>query len=228
MDRGRLSYGRLLPHCKMKYYKMKRLFTILSIVLAFASASFAQNYTHAQVNERINSVASKMKHLQCDFVQTKTISMLKSKVQSQGKMYYAQLSKLRWEYTSPYRYTFILNGQTVLLKNKKGNSQIDVNQSKMFKEITRIMMSSVLGTCVSNNRDFNVVLRGSGKNWEAVLTPKKSPMKQMFKTITVYFDMNKSMVSGVKMTEKNGDTTTIILKNVKINSAINANVFSLH
>ena len=78
-------------------------------------------------------------------------------------MYYAQPGKLRWEYTSPYRYTFILNGQTVLLKNTKGNSKIDVNQSKMFKEITRIMMSSVLGTCVSNNRDFNVVLR-QGEN----------------------------------------------------------------
>lgn len=207
---------------------MKRLFTILSIMLACASVSFAQNFTQAQVKERINSVASKMKSLQCDFVQTKTISMLKSKVVSYGKMYYTQPNKLRWEYTSPYRYTFIINGQNVLLKNTKGSSKIDVNQSKIFKEITRIMMSSVLGTCVSNNRDFNVVLHGNGKKWEAVLTPKKSPMKQMFKTIIVYFDMNKSMVSGVKMTEKNGDTTTITLKNVKVNSAINANMFSLH
>ena len=197
-------------------------------MLACASVSFAQNFTQAQVKERINSVASKMKSLQCDFVQTKTISMLKSKVVSYGKMYYTQPNKLRWEYTSPYRYTFIINGQNVLLKNTKGSSKIDVNQSKIFKEITRIMMSSVLGTCVSNNRDFNVVLHGNGKKWEAVLTPKKSPMKQMFKTIIVYFDMNKSMVSGVKMTEKNGDTTTITLKNVKVNSAINANMFSLH
>lgn len=228
MDRGRPYYGRLLPHCKMKRYKMKRFFTIISIALACASASFAQNYTQAQVKERINSVASKMKSLQCDFVQTKTISMLKSNLESQGKMYYAQPNKLRWEYTSPYSYTFIINGQTVLLKNMKGNSEIDVNQSKMFKEITRIMMSSVLGTCVSNNRDFNVVLRGNGKDWEAVLTPKKSPMKQMFETIIVYFDMNESIVSGVKMIEKSGDTTTIALKNVKVNSAIDANVFSIH
>lgn len=98
----------------------------------------------------------------------------------------------------------------------------------MFKEITRIMMSSVLGTCVSNNRDFNVTLQGSGNNWKAILKPKKNPMRQMFNTITVYFDMKASMVRGVRMVEKNGDTTDIVLKNAKVNTPVNAKVFNLH
>lgn len=147
---------------------------------------------------------------------------------SHGRMLYSKPNKLRWEYTAPYHYIFILNGQTVWMKNTQGSSKIDVAQSKMFKEITRIMMSSVLGTYVSNNRDFAVSLNGQGNNWKAILVPKKSPLKQMFKTITIYFDMRKSEVYGVKMIDKNGDATSIVLKNVEINTPVNAKNFSIH
>ncbi len=204
----------------------KIIFTLL--MLLTVTASFSQNYNQAQVRQRINSVAAHTNSMTCNFVQTKTLHMLKSKVVSRGNMYYSKPNKLRWEYTSPYHYIFILNGQTVWLKNSKGNSRINVAQSKMFKEITRIMMSSVLGTCVSNNRDFNVSLQGRGNSWQAVMTPKRNPMKQMFKQIIVYFDMAKSMVSSVKMIEKNGDTTLITLKNIRTNTPVNAKVFSLN
>lgn len=53
-------------------------------------------------------------------------------------------------------------------------------------------------------------------------------MRQMFNTITVYFDMKASMVRGVRMVEKNGDTTDIVLKNGQVNTPVNAKVFSLH
>ena len=36
------------------------------------------------------------------------------------------------------------------------------------------------------------------------------------------------MVRGVRMVEKNGDTTDIVLKNAKVNAHVNAKVFSLH
>lgn len=206
---------------------MKRYFYLL-ILMFLPLMVQAQKFTEAQVRQRINAVASDMNTMTCDFVQTKTVKMLRSNIVSRGVMYYGKSNKLRWEYTTPYKYTFILNGQTVWLKNTKGNSKIDVAQSKMFKEITRIMMSSVLGTCVSNNRDFKVSLQGNGNSWRAVMVPRKNPLKQMFSTITVYFDMQKSMVTAVRMVEKNGDTTNIKLTNMKVNTLVNAKVFSIH
>lgn len=206
---------------------MKRYFYLL-ILMFLPLIVQAQKFTETQVRQRINAVASGMNTMTCDFVQTKTVKMLRSNIVSRGVMYYGKPNKLRWEYTTPYKYTFILNGQTVWLKNTKGNSKIDVAQSKVFKEITRIMMSSVLGTCVSNNRDFKVSLQGNGNSWRAVMVPRKNPMKQMFSSITVYFDMQKSMVTAVRMVEKNGDTTNIKLTNVKVNTPVNAKVFSIH
>lgn len=198
------------------------------MMMLITTLAFSQNYTATQVRQRINKAAASMNSMSCDFVQTKTVKMLKREMVSYGKMYYGKSNKLRWEYTSPYKYIFILNDQTVWLKNSKGDNKINVAQSKMFKEITRIMMSSVLGTCVSNNKDFKVSLQGHGNSWQAVMTPLRNPMKQMFSQIIVYFDMGRSMVSNVKMVEKNGDTTFITLKNVRTNIPINAKIFSIH
>ena len=208
--------------------RMRNKIILLTLLLtAMVLSARAQNYTAAQVRQIINASTAKMRTLQCDFTQTKSLSMLKSKAVSRGHMYYSQPNKLRWEYTSPYTYTFVLNGQTVVMKNAKGRTSVSVAQSKMFKEVTRIMMSSVVGSCLSNNRDFRVSLQGQGNSWRALLTPKRNPMKQMFKTITVYFDMRKAMVSKVKMVEKNNDTTVITLQNAKTNGAINDKIFNL-
>ncbi len=200
----------------------------MTLLLLLTATVQAQNFTPAQVRQQVNKAAARMRSLTCDFVQTKNLRMLKSKIVSRGRMCYVQPDKLRWEYTSPYTYTFILNGQTVWMKNDRGSNRINVAQSKMFKEITRIMMSSVVGSCVSNSRDFNVTLQGQGNNWKALMTPKRNPMRQMFKTITVYFDVKRAMVVGVKMIEKNGDTTAIVLQNAKLNSPVNEKMFGLH
>ena len=186
----------------------KRILTIALLLLLTLSAG-AQSITEAQARRQINAAAARMRTLTCDFVQTKSLQMLKSKIVSKGKMYY-------------------VNNQSVWMKNDKGTNRINVSQSKMFKEITRIMMSSVVGSCVTDNRDFDVTLQGKDNNWKAMMKPKRNPMKQMFRTITVYFDLKRQMVIGVRMIEKNGDTTAIVLKNASINTPINEKVFSLH
>lgn len=206
--------------------KMKKIFALFIAILAFVGAS-AQNYSVAQVRQRINSMTAHINTMSCNFVQTKKLHMLKSSVSSRGKMYYSKPNRLRWEYTSPYRYQFVMNGQTVTMRNARGTSRADVAQSKVFKEITRIMMSSVVGSCVNDSRDFKVALQGGGNNWHAVLTPRRNPLRQMFSSIIVYFDIRRSTVTAVRMTERNGDTTTINLTNVRTNIPINASVFNL-
>ncbi len=180
-----------------------------------------------QVRQRINAVAAQTKTMECDFVQTKTVRMLNSKLVSKGKMYYQQASKLRWQYVTPYQYTFVLNGNQVRLKSHGRNDVINVAQNKMFKEITRIMMNSVLGKCVNNSRDFKVALSGSGNNWKAVMTPQSKTMKQMFRSIVVAFNLHRGMVSAVQLVERNGDKTVIVLKNIKTNQPIHADLFSI-
>ena len=120
---------------------MKRfLFLVLSVTCVFTL--FAQQLSDEQIKKKINQAATAMKTMQCDFVQTKNIKMLNDKLISKGKMYYQQGNKLRWEYTSPYQYAFILNNDKVLIKNNQRNDVVDVKQNKLFKEKADMVSSS--------------------------------------------------------------------------------------
>lgn len=207
---------------------MKRvLFFLMALCLCLLNLS-AQKVNEAKVKQQINAVASKMKTMQCDFVQTKYLKMLNDKMVSRGKMYYQQSNKLRWEYTYPYTYTFVLNGSRVLISKGKRNDVINVNQSKFFKEIARIMMNSVVGKCLTDSKDFKVSLTGASAEYMATLYPQQKQMKQMFQKIILHFNKQNSTVSKVELIEKKGDRTIIELKNVKSNAPINAKVFGIN
>lgn len=149
--------------------------------------------------------------IQADFIQTKTMKMLGDKIVSHGKMYHQQSDKLHWEYTSPYKYTFIMNGGKVLLMKNGRKDVIDTSKNKMFREIGRIMLSSV--TTKSRQKTMDL--------------PLSKQMKAMYKRIVLHFNQKTSLVERVVMYEKNGDTTDIELKNVTTNKTIPAAVFAV-
>ena len=206
----------------------KAIMVLIALCLSFMTVSAQQKVDEAKVKQQINAVASGMKTMQCDFVQTKYLKMLNDKMVSKGKMYYQQTNKLRWEYTSPYTYTFVLNGSSVLLSKGNRNDVINVNQSKFFKEIARIMMNSVVGKSLVDSKDFKVSLTGISTEYVATLIPQQKQMKQMFLKIVLHFNRQKSTVSMVELIEKKGDKTVIELKNVKVNTTVNAKVFDIH
>ena len=205
---------------------MKRYLLLLLVCLSVVSLS-AQTLNEAQIRQRVNQAAAAMKTMQCDFVQTKHLKMLNDVMVAQGKMYYQQRSKLRWEYTNPYAYTFVLNGDKVLLKNRQRNDVIDVNQNKMFREIVGVMMSSVVGNCLSDDKTFKTTIATTNGEWIATLVPKRKDMRQMFQKIVLHFNQQRAVVSCVEMVEKNGDKTVINLKNIRTNETINAAVFAV-
>ena len=203
---------------------MKRLLFLI-LILSHIIPLSAQQLTEEQIKQKVNQTASAMKTMQCDFVQTKHLKMLNNDFVSHGKMYYQQSNKLRWEYTSPYSYTFILNNDQVLLKNKQRNDLIDVKQNKLFREIVRIMMSSVVGNCLADDKNYNVSIATIGNEWVATLLPQRKDMKQMFPKLVLHFHAKKSVVNTVELYDKNGEKTIIELKNIRINETIHPHMF---
>ena len=207
---------------------MKKLLLILVVFCIATTTVSAQAVSEAKIRLQIEAAAASMKTMQCDFVQTKYLRMLNDKMVSRGKMYYQQSDKLRWEYTSPYAYAFVLNGSRVLISKGNRNDVINVNQSKFFKEIARIMMNSVVGKALNDKRDFKVCLSSSATEYVAVLYPQQKQMQQMFQKIVLHFNRQRAMVAKVELIEKRGDRTVIEMMNVKVNSPINAKVFTVN
>ena len=201
---------------------------VLFIMIGCTLTATAQPLDQAQVKQQIGRAASALNSMQCDFVQTKHLKILNEDMVSKGKMYYQQPDHLRWEYTTPYSYTFILNGSKVLLKNNKRNDVIDVNQNKLFKEIARIMMNTVVGTCLSDDKDFSVSIADSQTEWVATLRPVRKDMKQLFQKIVLHFNKDRKMVARVELIEKKGDKTLIELKNIRSNAPVQKSLFSVN
>ena len=178
--------------------------------------------------KQINDASAQMHSLECDFVQTKFLNILDDKMVSKGKMYYQQADKLRWEYITPYTYTFILNDNQVLLKNDNRSDIIDVNQNKIFKEIARMMMNSIVGNCLSDEKAFKTTVEVVGNDWVANLIPLKRDMKQMWNRLVLHINPDLKVVYKVEMHEPSGDYTVIDLINIKTNNSINAKVFDIN
>lgn len=206
---------------------IRKIILLLTLCLTFGGA-FAQNFNQAQALKEISAAAASIKTMQCDFVQTKSLKLLGDKMISKGQMWCEQPNMLRWQYNSPYTYTFILNNNKVAIKKGNHSDLIDVNKNKMFKEIARIMMNSVLGKVLTDKTDFKSSINQKDGFYIVTLSPQKKEMKQMFTSILLYYDIKLKLVTKVEMHEKNGDSTLIELKNIKKNTPINASQFKVN
>lgn len=221
VDRSGPDNDRMFFDSKMKY--------VLCIIISFliSLGCFAQGNSQ-QIISQISGATSKLTSMQCDFVQTKTVKMLNEKLVSKGRMYYQQPNRLRWEYMTPYTYTFVFNGRKVSLKKNNRNDVIDVNRNKMFKEIASIMMNSVIGTSLTDRKSFKTTVKDTPAEWVATLVPQSKELKQMFTSIVLHFNKEKSVVVKVEMFEKNGDMTVIALNNIIKNQKIDAKIFTVN
>ena len=210
---------------------MLRSFVILLTCLSALSVMGQTKLTseqEKQVLAKMDQSSNALRSLQCDFVQSKRMKILSKEMQSKGILYFKKPDKIRWQYTSPYDYTFIMNGDKVQIKSAKSTKNIDIQGNKIFRQITTIILNTVTGGGIMNSADFNVELYKSGNIYFAKMLPKKKEVKQVYSSIEVYFNSALTMVETIKMVEKSGEYTVVKLVAPKINATINESVFKVN
>lgn len=210
---------------------MKRTIVWIGFML-LALAGAAQTMTKAAPEQSkkmlaaVGKATSAVKTIQCDFTQVRQSAMLKEKMTSTGKMYFAE-QNLKWAYTSPNKYALIVRngGQEVLMQQDGKTRKADGQSGQLFKGIAQIVMGSVTGTALSENGDFTVEMYTQGSRWVAKLVPRQAKMKKMFTAIYLYFNDARNAVHKVEMKEANGDVTTITFSNLRLNEKVAESVF---
>ena len=191
----------------MKRYILSVVCCLLSVVLA------AQGLSEQNIIQKMTSAAEKIKTVQCNFTQTKQSKMLKGEQVSEGKMFCQQPDKLRWEYTSPRASTLVLEGAEARLL--KGNEQEAKN--KFIGSMARMIMNSVAGKCLTDNKTFQVTAKEVPSKYVATLVPLKKDMKRLYSKLVLHFDLKQETVTEIELYEKNGDRTLIELHDIRIN-----------
>ena len=205
-------------------------FSLCSIIIATSAQSCYTPATETQQKEmieRITQSSEQLKTLQCDFVQKKTISILSDEMISEGHMSFKQTDKLRWEYTKPYHYEFVMNGDKVMISSETTKNVIDVNSSKVFREISKIIVSGINGSGIFDNSKFTAQFMVGAKDNMVILTPKQKEIKQLFNKISLCFNKSDYSVNSVEIEELNEDKMFIEMKNKQINKELSDALFDI-
>lgn len=193
---------------------MKKLYLIGFLMLT-SIFSFAQS--NDEIMEMLTRQAASMQCMNCRFTQQKTMAMLTEPTVSEGLMNYNSPDKMRWEYTSPYSFALLVDGEKIT-KITDGNEEVlDAKSGRMYQGIVSIIMSSATGQKLFDKSMFDVAITDDGEFWKAEMKPKKHNMKRMFSMLTFYFAKSNNIINKVEMTEAGGDVTTIQFYDMKIN-----------
>jgi outer membrane lipoprotein-sorting protein len=210
----------------------KQILTIAAVFIFWAGSLSAQTGFKTTENptvllEKLAEVSKNTKSIKSDFVQYKHLSILENDIESRGVFIFAKPDKVRWEYSSPYPYLILMNGNEMTIKEGGKVQKFDTESNRIFKEINDLMVALLSGD-ILNNEEFDITIKENERQILAEMHPKKSELKQMLETVEMYFDKSNYEVSEIRMPEKSGDYTRILFKNRQSNVAVPNSKFLLH
>ena len=207
---------------------MKRV--LLLIVLAVMGVStYAQPQLSVsqsqEVMNQLSQAAASMQTMQCRFVQEKTSSMLAEPSVSEGVLLFSAPDKMRWEYTAPYPFALVVNGERIVKVTDGKTEVLEGNAGRMYQGIVSIVMGSASGKKLFDTSTFDVAIYDDGALWKAQMTPKRRDMKRMFSQLVFRFDKKTNGIDRVEFVGSNGDVTSIRFEEIKLNGVIGEDKF---
>ena len=178
-----------------------------------------------EVMAQLSQAAASMQSMQCRFVQEKTSTMLAEPSVSEGLMYFVAPDRLRWEYTTPYPFALVVNGERIVKVTDGKAEVLEGNANRMYQGIASIIMGSASGKKLFDTSSFDIVLYDDDAFWKAEMTPKRRDMKRMFSLLVFRFDKRTQGISRVEFMGANGDVTSIRFEDIKLNGVIGEEKF---
>lgn len=198
---------------------------IILLLVSLTTALFSQPTGYKPLNDQtvlrreLQQSASQLKTFKCQFTQEKTLTLLDEVLTSHGTIVFKQINKLRIEYTSPYKYLLVINGDKVYIKDDQSSNAFSAGNNHLFKTIQRIMMDCIRGT-ILDNKSFKYNIFIGDKYYLVEMMPLSKDLNQIFKSFRVYIDKKDHLVDKLEMLENTGDISLFKFKTKIINPNI--------
>ena len=193
--------------------------TMLCLVLAQLgwTDSFA---TIEAASRKVHSVAA-------EFTQTKHLKMLARPITSEGRLYYEEPGKFRWEYATPIK--------SVLIKDKRGVHRVTWRAGKYqpdaeakLRPVQMVLeqMEQWLHGDFSQATLFQSTLE-AGPPARVKLVPREKALGQFIQVVYVVLSSTPGVVDSIEIWEGPDAVTRIKLKNVKLNEKLPQQTFEV-
>lgn len=209
---------------------MNRLIFILFFLTALTAIAQQKQYSSAEVSaikKKVQETALQTRTIESDFVQEKEMSVMAEKITSRGKFFFKKDKMLRWEYMTPFPYLIIINKDQLLVRDENRENRINLQSSKVFREVNNIILGAVQGTLLNDTKNFSSAISDSHVYYLFILRPLNAKIKESVGEIWLYFNKTDFTVDKLEMHESSGDYTRITFLSKKTNQAIPDEKFTL-
>lgn len=176
--------------------------------------------------KKINEASAEISSITSEFIQKKHLDFLEEDVESKGKFYFEKEDKLRWEYSTPFYYLVIFNGDSVSISNDEKTNTFNASSGRMFQEISSIMVSMVDGSILDSD-NFTCNYFEDPEAYILELTPKDVNMKAFLSKVRIFINRMDYTAEELFMIEQSGDYTHIKFINKRLNEKIPDQIFKL-
>jgi outer membrane lipoprotein-sorting protein len=180
----------------------------------------------AAFKKQFATESAKVQSITSDFVQQKELLALTETITSSGKFWFKRSNRVRIDYTKPFTYRMVMNGDKMLVKDDQKESRINVKSNKLFQQVNKIMIDCVQGT-ILDSKDFTTRVFENDKTYLLEMTPVSKTLKEFFQTIVLNVEKKDYSVKSIDMNEPSGDKTTITFSNKVLNAQVADEVFAL-
>lgn len=193
---------------------MKSLFFFIVLILI-------SDLSHAQTQEEMMAIlaqrAASIECMSCRFIQQKSMAILESPTTAEGYMSYNSPDKVRWEYTSPYPFALVVDGEKITKITNGTEEDIDVESTRMYMGIVNVVKSITTGKNLFDKSKFDIDIHDAGESWEVIMRPKKNTIKRMFALLTIFFEKADNGINELEIIGAKGDKTSLHFIDVRIN-----------
>ena len=201
------------------------LLTWLVATSSFAQPGFVLVKDAANLKKEFKAKHESTKTLKSNFVQEKHLSFMKDKSISKGTLTIKQGKKIRMDYTSPFSYLIVINGDKLFIKEGIKVTKFNIGADKSFSPLNDILLGSMKGS-FDESKEFTTQYFESKTEYLVELLPIDKT-KGEFQKIGIFLNHENFQVARLELKETSGDITIMKFKDTQINIPVADEVFVL-
>lgn len=194
----------------MKVIRIKNTLLII-IFLSLIVLSVSE----ADIIDDLKAKQAKVRSVSAQFTQEKHTKLLKKPIRNNGRFFYKQPDKIRWEYTGTGNMQVIYNGRELWIYYPDLKEADKISGMPQYSTLMHFDISRM-------SRDYDIKSISEKNLLKLRFIPRATSPVSL---IEMEFPENASFPRSLKLTDSNKEITSIVFKDVRLNSDVPDNLF---
>ncbi len=170
--------------------------------------------------ETIHKAAKNVRTFEADFVQTRSLKILKKPIVSRGKISFRRPVNLRWEYASPIKSVLLVRDGKVnrYIRRGKGFTADSSTRLQAMKTVLEEINRWLSGN-FSASKTFQPILH-QGPPVTVELTPIEPEFRRVIQKVVLSLGVRPGTLDSINIHEGDNNVTRIQFLNVRVNTNV--------